>query len=287
MTGGTWIETHTRIKEHAKTYALMQELHIGKAMAIGLLVCLWLWAIDNVEDGDLSPYPIQAIARAAEWEKKPQVFLDALLTCGWVDKKDKHLFLHNWDTYAGRLIDKRKQARERAEKSRRLARSMRAQTTHSSSPLSAPCTPTVPNSTRPNQTRPNQAIVPPQDSPLLLVLKHWEAAFIQPPSPILQQQLNEFLQAGMQASILCSAIDETTAAGAKSPSKYLLSILQSWFASGIRDLPSLKAKQPSKRQKSFLDLARLSLDAGSSGRTQSARLSLDASSSGVPPSGDG
>lgn len=100
----------------------MKELKIGKAQAIGHLVCLWLWAIENAENGDLTPFPESAIARAAEWNKRAHTFIDALVKCGWADKQDKTLKLHDWDDYTNlfqsQLESQKQKTKERVRRYR-------------------------------------------------------------------------------------------------------------------------------------------------------------------------
>lgn len=251
-----WIEIHTRLKEHPKTYKLMDALHISKAAAVGHMVCLWLWAIDNAEDGDLTPFPPQAIAGAAEWTKKAQTFLDALKKCGWVDDDGARSVLHDWGDYAGRLIDKRKQSRDRAQKSRKNARNVRAPSAQHERDESALCAPTVPKpylnhtySQDNKQQQPYTGEAPEPHPPQPLhpdlgkVLNHWQDVFKAFPSDVLREKIKGFLRAGMSADVLSSAMDETALASPQSPQRYAVAILQSWCSAGVRDAESLKARK--------------------------------------------
>lgn len=95
-------------------------LGISVPAAIGHLHCLWWWALDYAEDGDLSVFDAEDIADAAMWDGDPQAFVDALIACGpsgragFVERTpDGGLRLHDWEEYAGRLIASR-QANARA-----------------------------------------------------------------------------------------------------------------------------------------------------------------------------
>ena len=261
MASDTWIEIHTRLKEHTKTYALMDALKIKKPMAVGLLVCLWLWAIDNAENGDLTKYPDQAIARAAEWDKKPQTLIKSLIECGWIDcKEDGKKVLHDWMDYAGRLANKRQQSRDRAEKSRNNKRTVRAPCAQQERDATAPCAPTVPYRTVPTKLSVNRQHAvstvegdvtppPPLFPGLIDVLKRWETEFSGFPSPALQDKLKASLSAGMGTDVICAAIDETALAGAQSPARYVIGVLQSWYAAGVRDWKSLEAHKVREQSK--------------------------------------
>jgi hypothetical protein len=149
-----WIELHDTLGSHRKTYALAETLDIPQYAAVGLLCLLWTWALDNAQDGDLSEFPPHAIARACFWQKKPETLADSLIKCGWMDD---NMHLHNWENYAGRLIDKRQEEKRRVaayrtgKKPARNAYSTRTEHVQYAS--------TVPNSTVPNSTVPNNGVI--------------------------------------------------------------------------------------------------------------------------------
>jgi hypothetical protein len=105
-----WIELHQNVISHPKLYALADRLKVDRMQALGHLCALWLWAVDNAEDGDLSPFGAEAIAEAARWRRRPQVFVDGLRAAGWIDESGA---IHRWWSYAGKLVDKRRRDRAR------------------------------------------------------------------------------------------------------------------------------------------------------------------------------
>ena len=121
--------------------------------AVGLLGCLWTWALNNAPDGDLSRFPKQAIARECYWNKSADTLLNALIACGWVDDE---LHIHDWNDYAGRLIDRREQNAERKRKSRARHTPVTRDDTATGDDRHRA---TVPNRTKPNITVPNQTVV--------------------------------------------------------------------------------------------------------------------------------
>ena len=88
-------------------------------VAAGMLVSLWLWASQNVTNGDLSGCSDRAIAEAAEYRKKPDVFVKALIKTKWLDEDRK---LHDWEEYATLLNDcaerQKENTRERVKRCR-------------------------------------------------------------------------------------------------------------------------------------------------------------------------
>ena len=75
-----------------------------------MLVSLWLWASQNVTNGDLSGCSDRAIAEAAEYRKKPETFVTALIKTKWLDSDRK---LHDWEEYATLLNDCAEQQKEK------------------------------------------------------------------------------------------------------------------------------------------------------------------------------
>lgn len=71
-------------------------------IAAGMLVSLWLWAAQNATDGDLSECSDRAIAEAAEFKRKPSLFVEALIYAKLLDEDRR---LHDWEEYAALLHD--------------------------------------------------------------------------------------------------------------------------------------------------------------------------------------
>ena len=112
-----WIESHQEIMRHPKTRRLARALECSIPAAIGHLHCLWWWAMDYAQDGNIGTYDYEEIADAALWDGDPHLFWQALVTSGYVDLITEdgppaHV-LHDWHDYAGRLIEQRHQAKER------------------------------------------------------------------------------------------------------------------------------------------------------------------------------
>jgi DnaD/phage-associated family protein len=149
-----WIESHQELAEHPKTKKLMRLLGAGRPQAIGYLHLLWWWALDYAQDGSLARYEPADIAEAAGWQGEASKFVSALLDCGSGGSKGflerdpaGTLLIHDWDDYAGKLLDQRRANAERARKSRERRQ-------HAAGNVRASCTatiPTVPDTTVHNQ----------------------------------------------------------------------------------------------------------------------------------------
>lgn len=103
-----WLEVHQELREHRKLYACADDLNVEPVLMLGMLVSMWLWALDNAQNGSLAGISNRSIARAAKWpEKKADRFVTALIANGWIDQDGDVMALHDWSDYTGRLMDRR------------------------------------------------------------------------------------------------------------------------------------------------------------------------------------
>lgn len=164
-----WIQVYSNLIKHPKTTNLADALGLSckdaspNAVAAGMLVSLWLWAAQNATGGDLSGCSDRAIAEAAEYKKKPSVFVDALIKTKWLNPDRT---IHDWEEYAALLNDtverQKENTRERVRKhrERKKAVTVTHQTPSSVMHRNADCNvtetlsnaPTLPNLTLPNLT---------------------------------------------------------------------------------------------------------------------------------------
>ena len=120
-----WVQVYSNLTTHPKTARLAQELKLQSqvtsppVIATGIIVSIWLWAIQNAYSGDLSNVPDDAIADACRWKKDPRDLIEALIAAGFVDPDRK---LHSWENYAILLMDaednRREKTRERVQRYR-------------------------------------------------------------------------------------------------------------------------------------------------------------------------
>lgn len=124
-----WIQVHQTLKDHRKVYAAADALDIEPAHALGLIVSFWLWALDNAPSGSLDGISNRMIARAAQWNGNADEFVEALKSAELLDEtSDGELELHDWQEYAGNLIEKREAEKQRSRKRRAAAKEQPADT---------------------------------------------------------------------------------------------------------------------------------------------------------------
>lgn len=67
-----WIELHQSLPQHRKLLALRDALGLRTPAALGHMCLLWLWALDNAPDGDLSALPARQLAEICQFsERRP------------------------------------------------------------------------------------------------------------------------------------------------------------------------------------------------------------------------
>ena len=92
-----WIELHQSLPQHRKLLALRDALGLRTPAALGHMCLLWLWALDNAPDGDLSALPARQLAEICQFSAQPRAAAAAARTAargghgrkqgGWYMKK--------------------------------------------------------------------------------------------------------------------------------------------------------------------------------------------------------
>ena len=113
-----WIELHQTLREHKKMFACADTLNLSRIEMIGTLVSLWLWALDNAQDGSLAGISEKTIARVCDFpEKKAGKLVSALVDHGFIDFDGESYMIHDWYDYAGKLMERREKDRKRKKTS--------------------------------------------------------------------------------------------------------------------------------------------------------------------------
>ncbi len=170
----------TGANRHPKITLLMGELDIPRTHAVGVVESVFLYAVEFCPDGNIGRYPAEVVAREIGYEGDAQGLLDALATCGWLDRQDGKLLIHDWPEHCADLVHKRLArkaarfadgtmpkltrlaAKEREEIERKYAaktpeRPACARRTPGGRPLGAIPIPTEPNPAHSNRTQPSRA----------------------------------------------------------------------------------------------------------------------------------
>ncbi len=257
-----WIELHDNLREHRKVYVMCEELNINKAHVIGLLCLLWSWCNVYAQDGVLTGLPHKAIAVACDWSKNPEQLIRALIKSGWIDESPEgQLCVHDWEDYAGRLIDKRasnasrmRDARARRSQEKENARAANVQRTLRERSENvqrtlrerSPHVQGLPNLTEPNleeeeEERAREVVLDGTEEPLPDVVRCYEnfSVLIQPRTAHSDEVLGSFLDDGLTDDMICAVIEEAYENGGRNL-KYLRTVLQRCSDDGIRTLEQYK-----------------------------------------------
>jgi DnaD/phage-associated family protein len=239
-----WIESHQELARHPKTKKFARLLGVSLPSAVGHLHFFWWWAMDYAQDGDLSRYDQEEIADACGWEGEPQKILRALSESGFVDETETSILIHDWHEYAGRLIEKREQNKERKRKSR----ARHADVTRPSQEIirddRESHRATKPNQTIPNQTINNTAATTSAPAPNESQPESFPAAY----KRVYQRDLTSFQaeqlgayidDEGFEESVIIRAIERS--ANKEGGLSLVFKILNDYAAAGAKTLEGAKA----------------------------------------------
>lgn len=122
-----WISVHEQVIG-GKLRTLAKELDCSQNEALGMLITLWLWGINNADrDGRIIGAAKEDVAKVLNVgineNIDPLKAVDALIETNWIDF-DADLYLHDWGEWqeqwykamTAREKDKERKRRERAEK---------------------------------------------------------------------------------------------------------------------------------------------------------------------------
>lgn len=153
-----WIELHQTLRDHKKMFACADALNLTRIEMIGTLVSLWLWALDNAQDGSLDGVSDKTIARVCDFpEKKAGRLMEALHNHGWLDKDADHYVIHDWYDYAGKLMERREKDRKRKKTSSNRRPDFQCSSSGNPAEVPGNSYATVPNRTVPYHTQPNMS----------------------------------------------------------------------------------------------------------------------------------
>lgn len=117
-----WIELHDTLPDHKKVLAVATALKADKDLIVGKLVRLWVWALNNREDGRFSEQDVATIAEIMRFRGKPQKLITALLDARLLDYDGCNYMIHDWDERVGMLLAKREASRSQARDRQRRRR---------------------------------------------------------------------------------------------------------------------------------------------------------------------
>lgn len=128
-----WIELHDTLPDHHKVIEVATALKMDKDLVVGKLVRLWVWALNNREDGIFKAQDVSTIAEIMRFKGKPQRLIEALVQARFLDYDGCNYIIHDWDERVGMLLEQREVSRSQARERQRRKRKKDAHVTRDNS----------------------------------------------------------------------------------------------------------------------------------------------------------
>lgn len=99
-----WISVHDHV-DGGKLREIAKEIGCSKKEALGILVSLWLWGLNNADrTGKLRSCDksdvAEEVSKGISAELDPYSIVDSLICQNWIDEEDDgSLYLHDWDVW--------------------------------------------------------------------------------------------------------------------------------------------------------------------------------------------
>jgi hypothetical protein len=124
-----WISVHEQLKDHHKLRHLSKLLKCSRHEALGVLVSLWLWGINNADrTGNLNGADENDIADGIMYRgQSAEILVECLLVSGWMEKVEGHFILHDWDMWQDqwfKALDRREADTKRKREERSSKKEM-------------------------------------------------------------------------------------------------------------------------------------------------------------------
>jgi len=223
-----WIELHQSLTTHKKTRRLARKLGLGVPegipQTIGHLCLFWLWCVDGTDEGKITDLDAQDIADAAGWTGDPDIFCKAMIDSGFIEKTETETVIHDWRDYIGKLLDRRKETREK-ERDRKRAYRQRLKEAQQEKTESE------------YDYEISEDDIDPE---WLKVAKAYETNIGLLPIGTALDDLQTFTDK-LGADVVCEAITITNKAQASNPWKYLNKVLTTWEEKEINTIEKAKA----------------------------------------------
>lgn len=109
-----WFAVDCNVHTNPKLFDLADALKLDPDTTVGKLSRLWAWAAQTENaKGHLGNIPAGELADIMRWKKKPEVLLDALIVCGFIERDESGISIHDWASLNGKHITSKLKDRER------------------------------------------------------------------------------------------------------------------------------------------------------------------------------
>lgn len=243
-----WIQVLSNLPEHPKIYGLMELLGLRrKRDAVGIVVEMWCWVVVNATDGDITRFPIKAIAGAVEWTGSAKRLFDALVAAGWLDLTDDgRVLVHDWEEYAVLLIqsmqNQKKKTRERVKRYRENQKKDNENCNVTRNAYSNVTATECNASTIPNQTIPDHILT--TTSTRANAVTYFLERLNSNLSDSSRDELTEYENV-LGTEVCIKAMDMAMDQG-KTSWNYVRAILENWYIDGVRSVSEVEQREAAR-----------------------------------------
>lgn len=236
-----WLQLDDTLPDNPKVQKLAEMTGLPDTQVMGMLVCVWTWALSQRPDGKMSLLDWRAVERSARWEGVPRALFDAMVAVRLIDSFDTGYALHDWSEYTGKMLEHREKdrMRKRPGNSVEVPRKI-----HGDSGATVP-NHTVPTSggsgdayTREGEAEPD-LVDPPPAAPTIRCYGEYERN-IAPLAPMARDEMSSFLDDGLEDAVICAAIREAVDSNAKTW-RFIKSILHRLLSEGKTTIAAFEA----------------------------------------------
>lgn len=235
-----WISVHQQIADHRKTRKLFRKLKISRQEAIGYLVLIWLWALDNADrDGKLLATTVEDIERAGYWAGEPGVLYKALVDCQWIDEIDGNIYLHDWYDFNKpfyQYTDRKE--KDRARKFHGNSTEKPAEIPHGfhDSPAPAPAPLPLKQEEQEEDARAREGRV--------FEFFQQNVGMI---TPFQSETIGQYLDDGLEPELIIAIMQDSQ--GTDNKWRWMQTVLQNSFEQGIKTVEQYEAKKAEKKER--------------------------------------
>lgn len=238
-----WIAVDSKLPSHRKLRVLRKGLGIGLHEAIGVLVTIWLWALeDATHDGRITDANSKDLAESIRWRGDPDLLLTTLKNAGLVHTDAQGILIHDWPEHQGPW----EAYKQRKKRQREYIKRKRNKTRTDSQGPSIDCLPDcrIDNDAIPNHTlHESHSYIDSVPQRIQDAIFEWLGGL----PPVVSDDLTYFItDKGCDEDLIIEAVAETRRRGVRSWD-YARAVVQSAIEEGIYTGEDFKNRRRTKK----------------------------------------
>lgn len=243
-----WIELHDTLPDHTKVLDLSAALKIDKDAVVGKLIRLWVWALNNREDGLIRTRDVPTVGDVMRIKGKAEKVIVAMVKVRLLDPVEGGYMIHGWDEHVHRLMEARErnraQARERKRRQRANEKASHVDVTRDMCDINLSChAATVPIPYQDDEEDTNTSLSGARAQEVIHMISTEEVERTyrdyvgRAPTPAEMEAMLNFVDA---PELIVEAIKRAALNGGKSVCAYVGKELAQWHRAGIENVEQLE-----------------------------------------------